>query len=201
IEAGGQRGARVAMARDDERLMAAFDVQDPSPMKNAGGDFALLFKTGDCCDLLLATDPEASPRRTKPARGDLRLLFSTMEGKPVCVLYQPVVEQAERAPRVFSSPVSAEPFDRVVKLEDARIAIRRRDDGYALEAAVPLDALGFAPEDGMVTRGDVGVIFSDPGGHRNVLRAYYANRETAVVNDIPSEARLEPKKWGVIRVE
>ena len=201
IDAGGKRGAKVALARDDKRLLVAFDVRDPSPMKNGGGDFALLFKTGDCCDLLLAADPRANPQRRRPAHGDLRLLFSALEGKPVCVLYEPVVLRGRHEPRMFSSPVSAEPFDRVVTLANAAVAIRRRADGYVLEAAVPLAALRFAPQAGTMTRGDVGVIFSDAGGHRNALRAYYANRETAVVNDIPSEARLEPHKWGLIRVE
>jgi hypothetical protein len=86
-------------------------------------------------------------------------------------------------------------------LPDAQVAIARTDKGYTLEAAVPLKALGFAPKPGLLTRGDVGVIFSDPGGSRNVLRAYYANKETAIVNDIPTEARLEPQKWGVLKTE
>jgi len=201
IDAGEDRGAKAALARDDKHLLVAFDVQDVSPMKNGGGDFALLFKTGDCCDVLLATDPKASPKRTRPVAGDIRLLFSVLEGRPTCVLYQPVLAGGRREPRMFSSPVSAEPFDRVVQLASAQVAIKRGERSYVLEAAVPLKEIGLAPNAGAVLRGDVGVIFSDPGGHRNVLRAYYANKESAIVNDIPSEARLEPQKWGVIRVE
>ena len=102
---------------------------------------------------------------------------------------------------MFSSPVSAESFDRVTVLREANVVIRRADKGYALEAAVPLEAIGFAPRPGLVLKADLGVIFSDPGGHRNVLRAYYANKQAAVVNDIPSEARLEPHKWGALKVE
>jgi len=86
-------------------------------------------------------------------------------------------------------------------VKDAQVAVTRHADGYVLEAAVPLTALGFAPASGSITRGDVGVIFSDPGGSRNVLRVDYANKETAIVNDIPSEARLEPAKWAEVRVE
>ena len=67
-----------------------------------------------------------------------------------------------------------------------------------------LEDIGFAPREfagpGLFTKGDVGVIFSDPGGSRNVLRAYYANSDTAIVNDIPSESRLEPHRWGVVEV-
>jgi len=201
IDAGEERGAKAALAFGDKQLRVAFDVQDASPMKNGGGDVALLFKTGDCCDVLLATDPRANPRRTRPVAGDIRLLFSVLEGKPTCVLYQPVLAAGRREPRMFSSPVSAEPFDRVVQLASAKVAVKRSDKGYVLEAAVPLKEIGLAPNAGAALRGDVGVIFSDPGGHRNVLRAYYANKQSAIVNDIPSEARLEPQKWGVVRAE
>ncbi|MFP4056820.1 MAG: hypothetical protein ACLF0G_08120 [Candidatus Brocadiia bacterium] len=201
IEAGGGRGARVALAYDEKRLLAAFDVTDRSPMRNAGSDPALLFKTGDACDVTLATDPQADPQRTGPAAGDIRLLFATLDGQPVCVLYRPVVREGERAPRVLSSPVSAESFDFVGRLEGAEVALRRREGGYTLEAAVPLEAIGFQPRPGLITKADLGVIFSDPGGSRNVLRAYYANPHTAIVNDIPSEARLCPQHWGLLRVE
>jgi len=202
INAGGGRGAKVALACDGERLFAAFDVRDDSPMKNTGNDFALLFKTGDACDLMLATDPQADPKRTQPAPGDVRLLFSVLDGKPVCVLYEPVARRgAKKKPRTFSSPTGALAFDRVTVLDGAKVAMERTAKGYTLEASVPLADIGFAPKPGLATRGDAGVIFSDPGGSRNVLRAYYANNDTAIVNDIPSEARLTPGKWGRLAVD
>ncbi len=201
LELGGQVRARVGLARDETNLYLVYDVADPSPMKNYGKDFALLFKTGDACDLMLATDPAADPKRTEPAAGDIRLLFSVLEGKPVAVIYRPVVVGRGGAARTFSSPVAAVRFDHVAVVKEARVAVSRREGRYVLEAAVPLSALGWRPEAGLVTRGDVGVIFSDAGGSRNVLRLYYANKETAIVNDIPSEARLTPDKWGVLRVE
>jgi len=201
IEAGPQRGARVVLARDGKHLLVAFDVQDTSPMANSGKEAALLFKTGDACDVFLAANPEADPKRTRPVAGDVRVLLSVLDGKPVCVLYAPVRKAGDRAPRMLSSPVSAEAFDFVGVLDAAKVAVARSAKGYTLEAAIPLAALGFAPRPGLITKGDVGVVFSDPGGSRNVLRVCYANKETAIVNDIPSEARLTPEKWGVIRVE
>ena len=201
LKVGSEERARVALAHDKDNLYVVFDVADPSPMKNSGKDFALLFKTGDACDLMLATDPAADPERTEPAPGDLRLLFSTLEGKPVAVLYRPVLRGGKGNPRTFSSPVSAVRFDHVAIIEEAKVAIRRGKGRYVLEAAVPLSALGWNPAATPLTRGDVGVIFSDSGGSRNVLRLYYANRDTAIVNDIPSEARLTPDKWGIVKVE
>jgi hypothetical protein len=201
IDAGGGRTASVALAYSDTHLLVAFDVKDDSPMRNSGKDFALLFKTGDACDVFLGTDPTADPRRTRPVAGDIRLLFSEMEGKPICVLYEAVVLKGERSPRLFTSPTGAESFDRVVVLSDAQVVIRRTRDGYTLEASVPLSAIGFTPKAGLTYKGDVGVIYSDAGGSRNVLRACYFNKETAIVNDIPTEARLQVGNWGVITAE
>jgi hypothetical protein len=201
VRADEAHSAQVALAHDQANLYVAFDVRDDSPFANAGQDAALLFKTGDACELFLASDPAADPRRTRPAAGDVRLLFALLEGQPVCVLYRPVVKDGERAPRTFSSPVSAEAYDYVGVVQAAQVAVSRRADGYVLEAAVPLAALGLTPAAGTLLKGDIGVIFSDAGGARNVLRVDYANRDTGVVNDIPTEARLQPQKWGVIRVE
>jgi hypothetical protein len=201
LEAGSGRSARIALAYDQENLYAAYQVEDSSPMANAGKEFSLLFKTGDTCEVMLATDPTADAKRTKPAAGDLRLLFSVLEGKPVAVLYVPVVREGEKSPKTFSSPNQAEVFDRVVLLAEAQVAVERSENGYTLEACVPLAALGFAPRSGMVTRGDVGVLFSDQGGSRTVLRAYLFNKKTSIINDIPTEARLQPAEWGRVEVE
>ncbi|MCS7254808.1 MAG: hypothetical protein NZ781_12400, partial [Armatimonadetes bacterium] len=198
IDAGAGRRAKVALAYDDTHLYAAFDVTDDSPMLNSGKDFALLFKTGDACDLFLAVDPSADPKRTRAVAGDIRLLFSVMDGQPICVLYEPVARDGERVVRLFTSPTGAEAFDRVVAIKEAQVAIRRVKGGYTLEASVPLSAIRFAPKAGAAYKGDVGVIYSDAGGSRNVLRACYFNKDTAIVNDIPTEARLQPQNWGII---
>ena len=201
IDAGGGREATVFLTYDNDKLIVSFDVRDDSPMKNAAKDFAMLFKGGDACDVMLGADPKADPKRTRPAAGDVRLLFSVMDDKPVCVLYAPVAGKAEKKPRTFSSPTGNEEFERVVVVEDAKVVVARKEGGYLLEAGVPLAAIGLAPQPGTLLRGDVGVLFSDPGGSRTVLRAYYANRRTAIVNDIPSEARLEPQRWALLKVE
>jgi hypothetical protein len=201
IDAGGGREATVFLTYDNDKLIVSFDVRDDSPMKNAAKDFAMLFKGGDACDVMLGADPKADPKRARPVAGDVRLLFSVMDDKPVCVLYAPVAGQAEKKPRTFSSPTGNEEFERVVVVEDAKVVVARKEGGYVLEAGVPLAAVGLVPQPGTLLRGDVGVLFSDPGGSRTVLRAYYANRRTAIVNDIPSEARLEPQRWALLKVE
>jgi hypothetical protein len=42
------------------------------------------------------------------------------------------------------------------------------------------------------------VIFSDASGRTNVRRAFAFSRSTAIINDIPSEARFEPSEWGTV---
>ena len=202
FDAGAGRKARFALAHDAESLYAAFDVKDDSPMKNAGSDFALLFKTGDTCELMLATDPTADPRRKRPVAGDARILMTEMSGQLVAVLYQPAARAGlKREPRVFASPTGSETFDRVVRLPEARLALKRRADGYLLEAAIPLASLGMKLEKGAALRGDVGVLFSTPGGNAVGRRAYLFNQDTQITQDVPSEARLQPANWGSIRVE
>jgi hypothetical protein len=202
VDAGAGRTAKIALGYDDANLYVAAAVADDSPLKNSGSDYALLFKTGASVNVVLAADLDADPKRSRPAAGDTRLLFSVLDQNPVAVLYQAVVAPGTaKEPRLFGSPTGAERFDRVTLLKDARVTVRRTARGYQLEAAVPLASIGFAPKPGQLIRGDVGVIFSDPDGTLDVLRAYLFDRDTAIVNDIPSEARLEPAKWGFLSIE
>ncbi len=201
LDAGSGRTAQIALAYDDQNLYAAFEVADTSPMRNQGGDRSLLFKTGDACDVMLAADMAADSQRKAPAPGDLRLLFSVLKGKPVCVLYESKVRTGQKAPKTFTSPTGEEAFDRVVMLDAARVAVRRSDKGYVLEAAVPLAAIGFTPKPGAKTKADVGVLFSNDSGGRTVRRAYVASQDASIVEDVPSEARLQPANWATLLVE
>jgi hypothetical protein len=192
LDAGGGRTARVALSHDDANLYAAFDVEDGSPMMNAAHDPALLFHGGDTCEVMLAAG----------GAGDVRLLFSVLDGRPVAVLFQRHLGPGQApAPRRFQSPTGAEDFQRVEALAGAAVTVQRRAGGYRLEARVPLAAIPFAPGPPRVVHGDVGVLFSDASGTVTARRAYYYNAETSVVNDLPTEARLQPGQWGPIAVE
>jgi hypothetical protein len=172
-------------------------------MQNAGTDPKMLFKTGDTCEIMLATDPQADPKRTEAAPGDLRLVFSMLQGQPVAVLHEAKVRSGtDKVPRTYTSAVGEQTLERVVVLEDAKVVVRRvGNEAYTLEAAVPLATIGFHPEPGMDIRGDVGVLFSNRGGSVTVLRAYVNNRDTAIVEDLPTEARLQPDKWAELEVK
>lgn len=195
MEGGNGRTAEVALGRDAQRLYLACRVHEPRPMQNGGADWQTLFATGDCVDLMLATDPAADPNRRAAAPGDLRLLFTLFQGRPVAVLYRPVVP-GTTAPVTISTIH----IDRVMRLDTAQVSIcRDATHGlYTVEAAVPLADLAVAPAAAASLRGDVGVIFADESGRSRSLRLYYYNHHTEMVSDVPTEATLQPAEWGSI---
>jgi hypothetical protein len=89
----------------------------------------------------------------------------------------------------------------VRRLEGAKVAVQRGPDGYRIEASIPLVDLGLQPAPGRDYRADFGVIYGDPDGTVNVLRSYWANQATGLVNDVPGEIMLAPNLWGTIRFE
>jgi hypothetical protein len=199
IKVDPKRGARVALGRDDRQLYLAYEVKDPNPWQNAAESFDSMFLSGDCVDLMLRTDPAA--KGGTAVRGDLRLLFGPLGDETVAVLYDAVVPGAAD-PVTFASPGNKTEFDVVRRLDNAAVAVRRTDDGYVLEATVPLADLHLQPEAAKTLRGDVGVLFSDNVGQNTAVRAYYFNTGNAtIVSDVGQEARLLPRAWGELAFE
>jgi hypothetical protein len=190
------RSAAISLARDAGNLYLAYKVQEPTPpMRNEGSDWRSLFITGDCVDLMLQSDPKADPHHRTPMPGDERLLMSVFQGKPIAVLYRPSVPGT-------ASPVSlaAARIDQIVRLDSARLAIKPDVAGksYTVEASVPLRDLNLNPHFADNLRGDVGVIFADESGRSRSLRLYYYNHDTAMVDDLATEATLQPNEWGTL---
>lgn len=192
IDGGKGRAARIALSRDGANLYVAADVDDPTPMLQEGDDWQTLFLTGDCVDVMLSGDDakRRSPRECVP--GDRRLEFSLFRGGPIAVLFEPVTEPRSKTP----VQMMATSIDSVRRVESAKVAILRREDGsgYVLEAEVPLAEIGALP-----MRGDVGVIFSGSIGGRE-LRLYHFNRDTGMTDDLTTEATLQPHEWGELFV-
>jgi hypothetical protein len=63
---------------------------------------------------------------------------------------------------------------------------------------VPFPALNLDPKTTDDLRGDVGVIFADETGRGRSLRLYHYNHNTAIVDDLATEATLQPLDWGRI---
>ncbi len=195
----GQFPVRTQLGYDATNLYLACDVADPSPWVNGGADWTLLFKTGDSVNLELGTDPRANPQRTGPVPGDLRLLIAPFGGKPTAVLYR-YRQPGAAHPVTFTCPWRSEVVDAVTLLPDAKITVHTRGNGYTLEAAVPLADLGWQPQPGSTLKADVGVLFGDPDGKATMLRSYWSNQATGLVNDVPGEIMLFPNLWGTLTV-
>lgn len=194
-----KRGAMGAMTMDANKLYIAWKVRDPHPLKNGGSDPFLMFKTGTVLDLMLGTDPAAAKTRQKPVAGDIRVSMTVMDGKAVAVLYRPVSPGATDGTS-FSSPNQKVAFDSVHILKNAEMAYRKADGGFAFEAAIPLPELGWKPIPKQTITGDMGVIYADDTGTKNILRSYWANKQTALVSDIAVEATLTPSQWGEMKI-
>lgn len=196
-----QRGALINLSWDQDNLYMAYRVRDPNPLINHGDDPKLMFKTGSALELKLAVNGDASLRR-KPIAGDIRLLMSVMQDKPVAVLYQQVAPDASDSTS-FSSPNQRVLFDSVHVVADVHMAYERQDRSYCFEAAVAWASLGMDAKKfkALQTRGDIGVIYSDQSGSINILRTCWASQNTGLVSDVAAEAAIDPSEWGLIKFE
>jgi hypothetical protein len=197
--AGG--GGVVGVAKvtyDATNLYLAVQVQDQSPLKNAGQDERLMFITGDGVDLMLRT---TDSKEDKPVAGDFRLFLTVKGGKPLAVLYQPVADGAPKTEAAdLSSPARTVHFDRVRTIE-IPVAMKVIAGGYAVTAALPLNLVGVGSLKGKTLRGDFGILLSDSAGQECTSRNYWSNKTANNTSDVPDEALLTPSLWGELRFE
>ncbi len=199
IQSGYNKIATIKAAYDDTNLYLAYQVSDGSPLKNAGQNEKLMFITGDCVDMMLRADPEAKDPNC--VKGDMRLLMTMKDGKPLAVLYEPVAPGAAKEQNaVFSSPWRSIPMDRV-RICEFPIAMKPVQGGYVVTAAVPLSLLGIDSLKGKTLHGDFGVLGSDSAGQECTSRNYWSNKSTNNTNDVPDEAILAPSLWGELKFE
>jgi hypothetical protein len=55
------------------------------------------------------------------------------------------------------------------------------------------------PQHGQQLRGDIGILRGN--GYETIHRAYWSNKASGLVSDLPSEAELTPRLWGTLRIE
>jgi hypothetical protein len=189
---------RSSVAWDDQNLYLAWDVTDNTPWQNSAKMPEEMYTTGDTVDFQLGTDPAADNNHDEAVAGDLRLSIGSFNGAPTVVLYRKVA--ATKKPKTFSSGVvKSYTMDYVDIVRDAKINLVKRDNGYLVEAAIPLSALGFKPAEGQTRRGDLGVTYGGEGGGRTRLRVYWNNQHTGIVDDAVFELMMEPKNWGELQ--
>ena len=201
LDGGNGRTADIALGRDAQNLYLAYRVHEPTPpMRNGGADWRSLFISGDCVDLMLQSDPKADPHRRTTSPGDERLLVSVFQGKPIAVLYRPSVSGAMGPGTPSPVNLASARIDQIVRLDAARVAIKRDEAHklYTVEVSAALRDLNLDPKTIDQVRGDAGVIFADNTGGSRSLRLYYYNHDTAIVDDLATEATLQPNDWGEI---
>jgi len=201
-----RKGRAAASWNTDGTLDVIFDVTDSSPMQNRGGNPSLLFKSGDCVEIdLSSADPDAPRSNDQPILGDKRLLAAMVpDGKggeqPLVMLYEPLSNRKDKTPGTFKSPVSTHTFDHVGPL-NAQVVCKRRPGGYTMEIQVRATQLGFTDLTlGQRIRADFGALFSDQGGSMVLAKTLWSDDspEVSIVNDVPSESKIRPQKWGWI---
>jgi hypothetical protein len=196
VDIGNRGQGAICIAND--RLYAAWKTNQPDLLKNAGGQLPFLFKSGGALDLMLSTG-SLQRRSFAPQEGDLRLLATMVNGKIQAALYQPVKPDASKDQAVtFASPVGSVTFDSVTDVSD-QVQVAQQGNNY--ELSVPLDVLGLDRQKlrpGRTFRGDIGLLRGEGG--QTVERVYWSNEDTAIVSDVPSEARLQPANWGELHL-
>jgi hypothetical protein len=122
------------------------------------------------------------------------LLVTRVNGKTRAVLYRMVAPGAPAADAmVFDSPIGSVKFDQVIEIADQVTLTSDGAGGYQI--AVPLSLLGIKLDGGTRLLGDIGLLQGD--GSWTNRRLYWNNQNTAMVSDVPTEARLQPANWGV----
>jgi hypothetical protein len=208
---------RAAAAVVGDRLVVVYHTTHADLLKNSGAEpWQGIFKTGGGLDIMLGLN---RPGNKSPAavEGDLRLIVAQVDGKPRAVLYRPVVPGTPEAERVpFSSPARTITFDRVTDISAevtlalgkpnatpapwaATLNARNVPSGTVIELSVPLKALGLEPKPGLEIAGDLGILKGD--GSRTTSRVCWHNQATAHVQDVPTEATLQPTLWGLWKFE
>jgi hypothetical protein len=193
----------AAIRTANGRLYVAVRTDEPKLLSNSGESLQNLFKTGGCLDLMIGSDAAADPNRQTPAAGDERLLVTRVGNRTVAVLYRQVaLANSPGAPAEFTSPLRTVKFDRVADVSnEVELSTGETKDPSgkvtlgSIECSVPLDLLGLHPTRGQTIRGDVGVLRGN--GFQTLQRAYWSNKSSGLVSDLPSEAELTPRLWGV----
>ncbi len=181
---------RGAAAVTPDHLYVAFSTGDPNLLRNSGEVANAPFKTGGALDIMLGADPRANLRRNDPVAGDMRLLVTQVKGKTLALLYRAVVPGTAN-PVPFSSPWRTVTIDKVDDVSD-QVQLAGADGDY--ELSIPLATLGLTPFDGMLVKGDLGILRGD--GFETLQRVYWSNKATGITADVPSEAMLTPMLWG-----
>jgi hypothetical protein len=202
LHRNGERLATVELSYDDKRLYVRYAVEQPVPFRNGADALATAFKGGDGVALRLGP----SGRREQPVLGDVRLLATKIQGKPVLIAYKAITKGTKKAERYFTPAAGEAVFEYVGEVPGAELSIKQSNAGYVAEFSVPLSFFEFPWKQGTSIAAEAEVLVAGQGarGLQAMSRNYLfspMNSQTSMVDDVVTEARLYPQFWGEARVE
>ena len=174
---------------------------------NVGTDMHKLFATGEAMVIDLGLNPAADPEREEPAPGDVRLVISRFEDKPVALLYRYRVPGALE-PVEFISPTGKTTVDEILTIPQAVISADPYDDrntGSFIEvkAQIPWKSIvgDFpAPKPDSSLRGDIGMVLTS-GAATNVAQWNTWTGAPVIIGDSALEGRVIPREWGIFKLQ
>ncbi|MBI5078579.1 hypothetical protein HZB08_00965 [Candidatus Saganbacteria bacterium] len=160
---------KIYLMWDEKNLYLAAQVRDKNPLVNKKEKQDIW--SGDAIEIVLSTNPGASPQRDAFERGDYQIGFSTGDGKE----NKPAVWNWQRR----RTPAGSEIF----------VKKSGKSSGYILEAKSPWAFLGnFVPSAGTKIGFDVAIDDADATGERE--RQFVWNGDWCFYKD--------PSVWGVL---
>ena len=193
-----------ALAIRDGKLYAAWKTGNPKVLVNGASDPEFAFKRGGAVDLMIGKEnrwgPKGGVNALNPIPGDQRLLFCQVGGRNLVVLFrQNAWGKKLGKPQRYESPIGQVQFEDVAIITD-QVKMAQADGN--VEISVPLKLLDFPNFNGNAGEkllGDMGILRGT--GSQTTLRTYWNNPYTAMVSDIPTEAKLEPANWGNLEIK
>ena len=178
-----------------------YEVADPSPLTNQGKQgMEYLFKSGDAVLFEMGFLRDAQNKSNELRKGDVRLLLTQVDDKPVGTLYNYISESKEKS-LIVETVIMKLVIDEFRILSEIEVACRKTTSGYIIEAMIPFEEVGFYLESGNEYCGDFGIVYSDKNGLINNLRMNWANKATGLTSDPPSEAKITPAMWGTFQTK
>ncbi len=194
VRQGNEEMGRAVIRYDAQNLYLAAQVADRTPMVNKGTLPTEAFKSGDSVNLYIAPLKDYPPTQISGTR----VLLANVSGKPVAVVFKP--DQGDK-PYEFRSPVRTSVFKYVSEESAVKWQYKPAEGQYFVAAAIPWSVLGItAPASGMSFKLDIGLLFGDDTSSRTGQRTQWVDKQTNVINDVPSEAEFFPANWGTIKL-
>ncbi len=200
VRGGGKLLAQAQLGYDAKYLCARIAVVDAKPIANAAHSATLAFNGGDSVGLDLGP---AAAKGAKPVLGQVRILAALINGKPELIGMKPLSRRYHEKAGYYTPAGGHINFAFVGYIPGGKVSIVRNADGkgYVAILAVPRKFLALPLKPGVAIRADIEVNYSGytNEGLKVVSRNYLFSPEngtTTMIDDIPTEARLNPQWWG-----